>query len=334
MDRSPDISRNPPALPAKQVTRRDFLKVSALLAGVLALPRRYAADIARALASAQRLPVVWLEFQDCTGDTESFLRAGSRSDPIQPDVTDPDIASLLLEVISLDYHETLMSPAGFQSEKSLQDVLQGQSGNFVCIVEGSIPTAQNGVYCTIRGKTALSIAQQVLPQARAVIALGSCAWDGGLASAAPNLTGAVGVRGAVPGLQNVAALPGCPANVVNAVATLVYLLTFDRLPERDSQDRPLFAYSEEIHEECPREDFYEDEKFVLAWGDEGHRNGWCLFKMGCKGPATRHNCPKVKWNSQTSWPIAAGHGCIGCASHHFWDALTPVYQPLPDGGDD
>ena len=334
MDQSTDFHRSPPDRIATKITRRNFLKLSALLAGVLALPRLYVDQIAGALASGQRLPVVWLEFQDCTGDTESFLRASPRSDPIQPSVTDPDIISLLLDVISLEYHETLMVPAGIQSEKSLQDVLQQYAGSFVCIVEGSIPTADGGLYCTIRGQTALSIAQQVLPQARAVIATGSCAWDGGLAAASPNLTGAVGVRQAVPGLQQFVALPGCPSNAVNLVATLVYLLTFDRLPESDSQDRPFFAYGEEIHEECPREDYYEDGKFVLAWGDEGHRNGWCLFKMGCKGPRTRHNCPQVKWNDGTNWPIGSGHGCIGCASPKFWDAHGPIYQPLPDGGDD
>jgi hydrogenase small subunit len=237
---------------------------------------------------------------------------------------------LLLDTISVDYHETLMVPAGDNSEKSLNDVLTKYPGQYLAIVEGSIPTANNGVYCTIRGHTALSIAQQVLPGARAVIALGSCAWDGGLAAAAPNPTGAVGVSTAVPGLTNFAALPGCPSNVVNLAATIVHLLAFNELPSRESDGRPYFAYGQEIHEHCERHDFYEEEQFVQAWGDQGHRNGWCLFKMGCKGPATHSNCPSVKWNDGTCWPIGAGHGCISCTSSHFWDQRYHFYQELPD----
>jgi hydrogenase small subunit len=164
----------------------------------------------------------------------------------------------------------------------------------------------------------------------ATIAMGSCAVDGGLPAALPNLTGATGILNAIPSLGNHVNLPGCPANVVNLVATIVYLITFNHLPEMDSRHRPYFAYGEEIHEECERHDFYEQDKFVLAWGDEGHRNGWCLFNMGCKGPETKSNCKWVKWNDSTNWPIGAGHGCIGCTTPSFWDTMTPFYQPVDD----
>jgi hydrogenase small subunit len=312
------------------VNRRGFLKFCGLMAATLALPRIYTQRIATALSTAQRLPVIWLEFQDCTGDTESFLRASPIPNPIEGDDTMPGLVDILLDLISVEYHETIMASAGAQSEQSLENVLDQYNGQFLCVVEGSIPTSSNGIYCTIRGRTALSIAQQVIPQARAVIAAGSCAWDGGLAAAAPNLTGAVGVNQAVPGLSNLVNLPGCPSNVVNLVATIVYFLTFDQFPERDNQNRPYFAYGEEIHDECEREDHYEEERFVLEWGDYGHQQGWCLFKMGCRGPRTRSNCPEVKWNDRTNWPIGAGHGCIGCTSGNFWDANSPFYTPLND----
>jgi hydrogenase small subunit len=324
------VARTEEVLQGRAVNRRDFLKFCSVMAATLALPMRYTTHIARALSSATRPPVVWLEFQDCTGDTESFIKAAQRPDPIEAGMTDPGLADLLLDVLSVEYHETLMAPAGSRSEKSLMDVLQNYPNQYICVVEGAIPTANQGVYCTIRGRTALSIAQNVLPAARAVIAVGSCAWDGGLAAAAPNLTGAVGVTTAVPGLANFVALPGCPMNVVNLVATIVHLLTFDQLPERDSSGRPYFAYGNEIHEQCERHDFYEEDQFVQAWGDEGHKKGWCLFKMGCKGPETDSNCPTVKWNEGTCWPIGAGHGCIGCTSPHFWDRMTPFYRELPD----
>ena len=324
------LRENEVASPESQVSRRDFLKLCGMMAATLALPRQYTKVIAAALSVGARLPVVWLEFQDCTGDTESFLRAGPRLDPIQSGVTDPGLVDLLLDVISVDYHETLMVPSGAQSEISLNNIVDNYAGQYVAIVEGAIPTANNGIYCTIRGRTALSIAQQVLPGARAVIATGSCSSDGGLPAATPNLTGAVGVRTAIPGLNNFIALPGCPSNVVNLVATLVHLLTFNQLPPRDGSGRPYFAYGKEIHENCERHDFYENHQFVRAWGDEGHRLGWCLFQMGCKGPETNSNCPTVKWNDATCWPIGAGHGCIGCASPNFWDTKAPFYQPLAD----
>jgi hydrogenase small subunit len=300
-----------------------------MMAATLALPTRYADKIAEALSLATRLPIIWLEFQGCTGDSESFLRAGSQPDPLQPGVTDPGLVDLLLDFISVEYHETLMAPSGFAAEKSLSDVLEKYPNQYVCIVEGAIPQAQNGIFCTIGGRTALSIAQQVLPNAMATIAMGSCAVDGGLSAALPNPTSATGVN-AIPGIGNLVNLPGCPANVVNLVATVVYLITFNSIPEMDSNHRPYFAYGEEIHDECERHDYYEQDKFVLAWGDEGHKNGWCLMKMGCKGPETDSNCPRVKWNDGTNWPIGAGHGCIGCTTPNFWDKMTPFYQPVDD----
>ena len=298
------------------ISRRDFLKFCGIMAATLGLPESFVPKIAQALSAAVRPPVVWLEFQDCTGDTESFLR-------------EPTIISLLLETVSLDYHETLMVPSGELAEKSRIDTIQNYPGQYICIVEGSIPTASNGVYCTIGGRSALSIAQEVCGNALMTIAVGTCAWDGGLAAAVPNPTGAKGVKDALPGLTNLINLPGCPVNAFNIAATLVTYLTNQQWPSTDSQGRPTFAYGQEIHEECPRHDHYEAERFVLAWGDQGHRNGWCLFRMGCKGPRTRNNCHIVKWNGGTNWPVGAGHGCIGCATAKFWDTLTPVYQALP-----
>jgi len=299
------------------VSRRKFLQFCGLMAATLALPTEYAGRIASALTSAVRPPVIWLEFQDCTGDSESFLR-------------EPTLIDVLLDQVSVDYHETLMAPAGRLAEKSRLDTAQKYKGQYVCIVEGAIPTGSNGVYAMIGGRTALSIAQEVCDNALATIAVGTCAWDGGLPAANPNPTGALGVRAAVPGLGTLINLPGCPANVYNITATIVHYLTFNQWPATDSQGRPLFAYGDEIHEECERHDYYEEERFVLAWGDEGHKQGWCLFKMGCKGPQTKSNCPSVKWNSGTNFPIGAGHGCIGCATSKFWDRMTPFYRALPD----
>jgi hydrogenase small subunit len=313
------------------VSRRSFLKFCGLMAATLALPGAYAGKIAIALAAAPRLSVLWLEFQDCTGDSESFLRAGARPDPLTSGATDPSLVDLLLDFVSLDYHETLMAPAGTAAEKSLETIVANNAGQYLVVVEGSIPTAANGIYCTIHGETALSIARRVIAGAKATVTLGSCAWDGGLAAAAPNPTGAVGVGQAVPNAPNLINLPGCPSNVVNVVACIVNYLTTGSWPALDTATRrPLFAYGHVIHQTCERRYYYDHEQFVHAWGDADHIAGHCLFRMGCRGPHAQSNCNTVRWNGGTNWPIGAGHGCLACTTSHFWDNQKNFYVSLDD----
>lgn len=302
-------------LAVKGVSRRDFVKFCTLMTATLALPKHFAPVMAEALIASPRLPVIWLQFQDCTGDSESLLRSGN-----------PTVSTILLETISLNYHEALMAPAGAAADKSQQDTMTQYPHGYLAIVEGAIPGGANGVYCTVGGRSALDRARQVCGNAAATIAVGTCSFAGGLPGAAPNPTGALGVKAAVPGLSNYLALPGCPVNAENLAAAIVFYLTNHALPPVDGQDRPLFAYGNLIHDYCPRRPYYDQGKFVLAWGDINARNGYCLYKMGCKGPRTRHNCPSVKWNSGTSWPIQAGHGCVGCTEAGFWDVMAPLYK--------
>jgi hydrogenase small subunit len=275
------------------------------MAGTLALSSSYGTKIAKALAAPKRPPLVWLEFQDCAGNTEALLRSSR-----------PTVAEIVLDVLSVDYHETIMAAAGAQAEKSKKDAIA--AGGYLLVVEGSIPTADGGVYCTIGGRTAMDILSEAAANAVAVIAIGSCAAFGGLPKANPNPTGAVAVSDLVKD-KPVLNLPGCPCNAVNLTATVVHYLTFGALPKMDSQNRPLFAYGARIHDNCPRRGHFDRGEFVKAWDDDGHRKGWCLYQMGCKGPVTFHNCPAVGYNDNTSWPIKAGHGCIGCSEAGFWE---------------
>lgn len=317
----------------KGISRRSFIRSLGLVAATLAIPTdSLLAAFTQSLAKNPRLPVIWLEFQDCTGESESFLRGGERTDLITSGVTDPGIVDLLLSVISLEYHETIMSPSGVAAEKSRLDCISKYSGKYLTIIEGSIPTAANGVYCTVGGKTALSVAQETLANAGAVMAMGSCAVSGCLPSAAPNPTGAKGVQEAFPTLANLINMPGCPANVVNVVSSLVYFISYGKWPALDSSKRPTFAYGRTVHSQCPRHEYYDDGPHVAAWGDAAHRAGGCFVRMGCRGPVTHNNCPKAKWNGGTCWPVDAGHGCIGCAEPKFWDNQFPYYsKPLPAG---
>jgi hydrogenase small subunit len=304
-------------LERRGVSRRDFLGFCGVMASVLALPRTAGAKIAQAIETTEKPTLVWLEFQDCAGNTESFLRAG------RPTVTD-----IVLDTLSVDYHETIMAAAGHQAEAALAKVVEDQPGGYIAVVEGSIPTGANGAYCTIGGRAAIDIAREVCSNSAATIAIGTCAAYGGLPAAAPNPTGALSVADAVPGLKNLINLPACPANVENLVGVVVYYLTFNRWPPTDRYRRPLFAYGKLIHDNCERRAHYDAGQFVENWGDEGHRTGYCLYKMGCKGPVSHQNCPNVGWNEGTNWPIGCGHPCIGCAEPDFWDKMTPFYSHI------
>jgi hydrogenase small subunit len=305
------------SLRKRGVSRREFLGFCSTMAATLALPTTFGAKIAEALEAKKKPSVVWLEMQACTGDTESLLRASR-----------PKVGELVLDIISYDYHETIMAPAGYQAEKSLNDVVKNLKGKYIAIVEGSIPTKDDGAYLCIGGKSGLDMVKNVCGNSAATIAVGNCAWDGGLAAAKPNPTGAVGVKDVVKGTA-IVNLPGCPMNVENLTAVVVHFLTFGTLPDMDSMGRPLFAYGKRIHDNCERRAHFDAGQFVRQWGDQGHRDGWCLYEMGCKGPETFHNCPTMKWNEGVSWPVQSGHGCIGCASPRFWDAMSPFYRRLP-----
>ena len=307
----------PEELARRGVSRRDFVTFCASVAAYFALPKEAGAEIAAAVQKSLKPSLVWLEFQDCAGNTESLLRASK-----------PTVAEAILDAISLDYHETIMAAAGKRAEAALDKALQEQSGKLLVVIEGAIPTGAGGVYCTVGGRSALQIAREACDKAAGVIAVGTCAAFGGLPAAAPNPTQALGVADAVPGIKNLVNLPACPANVENLTALLVYFLAYKRWPPLDAQHRPLFAYGKTIHDNCERRAHYDAGQYVEAWGDEGHRTGYCLYKMGCKGPVTHQNCPVVRWNEATNWPIGCGHPCIGCAEPGFWDTMTPFYRHL------
>jgi [NiFe] hydrogenase small subunit len=236
----------------------------------------------------------------------------------------PWIDELVLDILSIEYHETIMAASGHQAEENLREAVEKYKGKFICVVEGSIATNYNGVYGMVGGRTFLEIAQDVCPKAAAVICMGTCAAYGGIPAAAPNPGGYKGVGDAL-GIKTLN-LPGCPTNPVNLVGTIVNYLLLGKLPAVDELNRPLFAYGNTIHDKCPRRSHFENEEFVLEFGSEEAKLGYCLYKLGCKGPDTYNNCPTVKYQGGVSWPIQAGHPCIGCSEPDFWDKMTPFYE--------
>lgn len=283
------------------VSRRDFLRICTIAAGAIGLPAWAGEKMAATAASGPRPSVVWLHWQECTGCSESLLRTSA-----------PDVAELILSLVSLDYHETLMAPSGHQAEAVLERTIRRHQGKYVLVVEGSIPTKENGVYCRVAGKTAVETTRRVAADAAAVIAIGSCASWGGIASADPNPTGAVGV-GQIVKDKPVVSLPGCPANPYHLLGTVLQLATFGTLPALDALGRPRFAYARVIHEDCPRRPHFDAGRFAKAFGDEGHRAGHCLYPLGCKGPVTHASCSLQSFvEVPGAWPVGVGHPCFGC----------------------
>jgi hydrogenase small subunit len=309
----------------KGFSRRSFLKFCGLMVGAMGLTTlplledsglpghtvnsntKAVQMVAQALQTKPRLPVIWLEFQDCAGCSEALTRSQS-----------PTLVNLVLNMITVEYHETLSAAAGFQVEEAKQAAMKKYAGQYVLVVEGSISPKDDGVYCTIGGKSSLDLLKEAAAGAAAIIATGNCASFGGLPRANPNPTGAVSVAELIKD-KPVVNIPGCPAIPEVFTGTLAQFLVFGTLPELDNLHRPKTFYGVTIHDRCLRRPFYEAGKFANSFDDEGACQGYCLYKLGCKGPTTYNSCATMKWSGGLSFPIQSGHPCLGCSEPNFWD---------------
>jgi hydrogenase small subunit len=301
------------------ISRRSFLVFCSSLMiaapyGLAITDKKTPEEVAAGLGHVQRPPVIWLHFQDCTGCTEAMLQTSS-----------PGLADLILNVISLEYHETLMAGSGLQARQALDEAVQKYAGKFILVVEGSIPTGQQGIYMKTGGRTAMAVLADVGNKAAAIIAIGSCASWGGIPSADPDPTGAVGVADLLPA-KTIINVPGCPPNPYTMLGVILQYAADGTLPEMDDQRRPKFAFDRDIHEHCPRRAHFDAGNFVKQYGDAGHREGWCLYEMGCKGPDTHAGCSTRHFNEIPDlWPIGIGAPCIGCTEKSV-AFRVPMYE--------
>jgi hydrogenase small subunit len=300
---------------ARGVSRRDFVKFCTWMSAYLGLASSGVADVLKALEKKRRLPVVWLHFQECTCCSESFIRSSH-----------PIVADILLDKVSLDYTETLQAAAGFQAEECLHRTMKESRGEYLLMVEGSVPMAEDGAYCVIGGRSALDIVQEAAAGAKAIVAWGNCACAGCVQAARPNPTMARPIHQVVTG-KPIINVQGCPPIAEVMAGVVVYLLTFDRIPQLDALGRPKAFYSRRVHDTCYRRPYYDAGLYVESIDDENARHGYCLYKMGCRGPTTYNSCGVIRWNNGVSYPIQSGHGCIGCSEAGFWDN-GPFYQRL------
>jgi hydrogenase small subunit len=306
--------------PVRGLSRREFLTYCGQIAALIGLTELGVPKVAAAIEAAVKKPVlVWSDFQECLGCTVALLQA-----------TAPTPAQLILQQVSLAYDEAAMAASGFQAEKSFEDAFN--EGTY-WVIEGSVADQVPNAMA-VGGKTSAEILKEFYPKAKGVIAIGSCACFGNVQAHVPNPTGAMGVRawlrgpGGVPDAQ-VVNVARCPGHGDDLVATLVYILVYGKLPELDSQGRPLFLYAQTIHDTCTRRAHFEAGEFVEEFGDQGSLNGWCFYKVGCKGPVTYAPCAINRWNGRVSWCIYSGP-CTGCSEDNFWNDFTPLIDPVPN----
>ncbi len=301
------------------IPRREFLEFCTKLMiaapiGLAVTKQAWAGDVAAEVAKLQRPSVVWLEFQDCTGCTETLLRTSR-----------PSVDELIFNVISLDYHETLMPGAGKQAEQALHTAVDGKEGKFFLVCEGSIPTKNNGEYLKIAGRPGTEVLQDIGSKAAAIIAMGSCASWGGIPSSGDNPTGAVGVSDLIRGVP-IVNIPGCPPNPYTLIGTILEIMRTGAPPQLDAELRPKFAYDRVIHDQCPRRAHFDAGRFAQMFGDDGHRQGWCLYKLGCKGPDTHASCSVRQFNEVPDvWPIGIGAPCVGCTEKNV-AFKVPIFE--------
>ncbi len=255
----------------------------------------------------QKQNLVYLELNGCSGNIISLLNGEN-----------PDFAYALNSMVNFRYSNSLMVAEGTEAIEQMMNVLDE---DFILAVEGAVALKNNGLYNVIgsyQGKplTGLQAVSMLGEKATHILAVGACATHGGVSAAKPNPSESVGIQQVHP-QRKVIKLPGCPVNPRWFLGTLAHLLLYGE-PQTDHLDRPLMFYSTLIHDRCPRRPFFDQGIFAEKLGDPT-----CLFKLGCRGPVTRTDCPTKQWNGHVNWPIGNDTPCIGCSQFGFPDAMAP-----------
>jgi hydrogenase small subunit len=317
-------------LASRGVSRRDFMKFCGSVAALLGLSEFYTPTVAEAIMHGSDLqPTIWLNMGSCTGCTETIAQVDS-----------PDVATVVLDLLSVNYNETLMAAAGESAEEAKAATIE--AGGHILVVEGSVMKGEGGNSLLLAGRTGLEHLEEAGETAAAVVAVGSCAFDGGWVAAAPNgqewATGVMQYYEEVGIDTPVVNLPTCPYNPEWLVAVLVDVLLLGKLEDGslldglDDLGRPKSMFGQTIHDNCQRRGHFENDEFVEEFGSEEEALGYCLYKMGCKGPTTLTDCPITRWNRRASWCVEAGSPCIGCGSQLWVDNNAPFLSRMADVG--
>ncbi|MCF8126748.1 MAG: hydrogenase small subunit [Desulfotignum sp.] len=301
------------------ISRRNFLKTVTGTAAGIGISQMFSPALIQALEKGlKRHPVIWIQGQGCTGCSVSLLNS-----------VDPAIADILLKVISLQFHPTVSECEGEMAMEHVYEVAREYEGRFSLAIEGAIPVAENGRYCIVgeighKEISMMDMVQELSPMAGSVLAVGTCAAYGGIPAAKGNVTGATGVMNFFK-TKNITTpvvnIPGCPPHPDWIVGSIVHLLE-SGIPELDYDGRPTLFYGNNIHDNCPRLENYDEAFMAMSLSDPLG----CRMDLGCKGPDTYADCYKRKWNSGMNWCVDNAV-CIGCVEAGFPDAFSPFYEP-------
>ena len=267
------------------ICRRDFLKFCSMAAVALGLGPMGHLEIAHAMETKPYLPVIWINGLSCSCCTESFIRSAH-----------PLASDIILSMIALDYQDTIMAAAGDQAMQCFEEAISAYKGRYILAVEGNPPLGEEGMYCIDGGRPFMDKLQRGAAGAKAIVAWGTCASWGCVQAARPNPTQATPIHKVIHD-KPIIKVPGCPA-IPDVMSNIVaYVLTYDQLPKLDSQGRPEVFYGKRVHDQCVRRAHFDAGQFVESWDDAAASLGYCLYKMGCKGPTTYNACPVTRWNN-------------------------------------
>ncbi|MCX7781645.1 MAG: hydrogenase small subunit, partial [Negativicutes bacterium] len=236
-----------------------------------------------------KMPVIWLETSDSGDNNIAFMNT-----------TYPYLHQVFADMIDLLYSNTFMAAQGRDALDLLLDAIETYRGKFTLVVEGAVPTRDHGIYNVIAQTkrhriTALEAVTRLGEAAKYVVAVGTCASFGGVSSAAPNITGSMGVGKVLN--REVINVSGCPVNPDWFVGTLAHLIMYGR-PELDEFNRPKLFYGFTVHRHCQRRSYFDQKDFAEKLGDTE-----CMFSLGCTGPRTGSDCPYRQWINHVSWPV-------------------------------
>ncbi len=301
----------------KGISRREFLKFATYVTGIMGLAPSMVPRVVEAMEKKEKPVVVWLHGLECTGCSESLIRSNA-----------PYVTDLVIDVISLEVHDTLQASSGILYEengklvpgglnKHAEKIIEEYKGRYILAVEGGVPLGNDGRYCLVAGKPYMEELAKAAQNAAAIVAVGTCSSWGGIQAAKPNPTNSVSVDGFTYG-KPLIKIPGCPPIPEVITGTILHLALFG-MPPLDDQGRPKQFFGNRIHDTCYRRPFFNAGQFVEKPDDDAAKKGWCLYKIGCRGPTTYASCGNLRWFGGISYPIQSGAPCIGCADKNFWD---------------
>ena len=300
----------------KGMSRRSFIKACTAMAAMLGIAPSMLSEVVE--AAEKRLPVVvWLHGHECTGCSEAFIRSGA-----------PMASDVVLNMIALEYDDTLAAASGQPFEEHLQEIIKAYDGQYILAVEGAVPALADSGYCMVGGHAFINQLKEAAAHCAAIINYGSCSAWGGIQAARPNPTQSTGVPNII-GDKPIINVPGCPPIPEVMTGVIAHYAMFGKLPPVDNEGRPKQFFGNRLHDTCYRRPFFDAGLFAEDFNDKGAKAGWCLYKLGCRGPETDSTCGNLRWWNGLSYPVQSGASCIGCTNKNFWDE-DPLYERIPD----